>query len=48
MTARLTRRGTVERLFASLGDRLPLLQRSLRESIDDLDRAIRCREYAGA
>ena len=33
-------------LLAGLGDRLPVLQRSLRESIDDLERAIRCREFA--
>ena len=33
-------------LLASLGDRFPVLQRSLREAIDDLERAIRCREYA--
>ena len=33
-------------VLASLGDTLPVLQRSLRESIDDLERAIKCREYA--
>ncbi len=33
-------------LLAGLGDTLPVLQRSLRESIDDLERAIRCREFA--
>ena len=33
-------------LLAGLGDRFPVLQRSLRESIDDLERAIRCREFA--
>ena len=35
-------------LLASLGDRLPVLQRSLREAIDDLDRAVRCREFAAS
>ena len=35
-------------LLASLGDTLPVLQRSLRESIDDLERAIRCREFAAS
>lgn len=32
-------------LLVELGDRLPLLTRSLREANDDLSRAIRCREY---
>ena len=32
--------------LAGLGDRLPLLQRSLREANDDLERAIRCRAFA--
>ncbi|PKN82289.1 MAG: aminopeptidase N [Chloroflexi bacterium HGW-Chloroflexi-9] len=36
-----------EVLLASLGDRLPTLQRQLREANDDLLRAIRCREFAG-
>ncbi len=35
-------------LLASLGDRLPVLQRSLREAIDDLERAVRCREFAAS
>ena len=35
-------------LLASLGDRFPVLQRSLRESLDDLERAIKCREFAGS
>ncbi len=35
-------------LLASLGDTLPVLQRSLREAIDDLERAIKCREYAAS
>ena len=37
-----------ERLLAQVGDRLPLLSRSLREANDDLSRAIRCREYAAS
>ena len=35
-------------LLTSLGDTLPVLQRSLREAIDDLERAIKCREYAAS
>ena len=35
-----------ERLLDEIGDELPLLRRSLRESNDDLLRAMRCREYA--
>ena len=34
--------------LAGLGDRLPLLQRSLREANDDLERAIRCRAFAAS
>ncbi len=34
--------------LADLGDRLPLLQRSLREANDDLERAIRCRAFAAS
>ena len=34
--------------LAGLGDRLPLLQRSLREANDDLGRAIRCRAFAAS
>ena len=34
--------------LAGLGDRLPLLQRSLREANDDLERAIRCRTFAAS
>jgi aminopeptidase N len=30
------------------GDRIPTLQRQLREAIDDLERAIRCREFAAS
>ncbi len=37
-----------ERLLAELGDRLPLLTRSLREANDDLLRAIKCREFAAS
>ncbi len=37
-----------ERLLADLGERLPLLTRSLREANDDLLRAIKCREYAAS
>jgi aminopeptidase N len=33
-------------LLADLGDRLPLLQRKLREANDDLDRALKCRAFA--
>ncbi|MGE3856163.1 MAG: aminopeptidase N [Dehalococcoidia bacterium] len=47
----LVDRETLERaqtLLASLGDTLPVLQRSLRESIDDLERAIKCREFAAS
>ncbi len=33
-------------LLGSIGDRLPVLQRRLREAIDDLERAIKCREFA--
>ncbi|MFA7248047.1 MAG: aminopeptidase N [Dehalococcoidia bacterium] len=45
----LVERPTLDRaraLLATLGDTLPVLQRSLREAIDDLERAIRCREFA--
>ena len=47
----LVDRETLERaqtLLASLGDTLPVLQRSLREAIDDLERAIKCREFAAS
>ncbi|MDA0269976.1 MAG: aminopeptidase N [Chloroflexi bacterium] len=37
-----------EAVLASMGDRLPTLQRKLRETNDDLLRAIRCREFASA
>ena len=37
-----------QELLSSLGDTLPVLQRSLRESIDDLERAIKCREFAAS
>ena len=33
-------------LVAELGDRLPLLQRKLREANDDLERALKCRAFA--
>jgi aminopeptidase N len=35
-------------LLAETGERLPVLQRRLRETIDDLERAIRCREFAAS
>jgi aminopeptidase N len=35
-----------ERLLAEVGDRLPLLTRTLREANDDLERAIKCRAFA--
>ncbi|MDA0350637.1 MAG: aminopeptidase N [Chloroflexi bacterium] len=35
-------------LLDSLGDRLPLLQRKLREANDDLERAIKCRAFAAS
>ncbi len=35
-----------ERLLAEVGGRLPTLERKLREANDDLERAIRCQEYA--
>ena len=37
-----------ERLLEEIGDRLPLLTRRLLEANDDLARAIKCREFAGA
>jgi aminopeptidase N len=37
-----------ERLLSAIGDRLPTLKRSLREANDDLDRAIKCREFAAS
>ena len=37
-----------ERLLEEVGDRLPLLTRTLREANDDLDRAIKCRAFAGS
>ncbi|MDA0301592.1 MAG: aminopeptidase N [Chloroflexi bacterium] len=40
--------GRAQSLLASLADTLPVLQRSLRESIDDLERAVKCREYAAS
>ena len=33
-------------LLATVGDDQPVLRRSLREAIDDLERAIKCREFA--
>ena len=35
-------------LIGEIGDGLPLLARSLREANDDLERAIRCREFAAS
>ncbi|MQA00097.1 MAG: aminopeptidase N [Dehalococcoidia bacterium] len=35
-------------LLDSLGDRLPLLRRSLREANDDLERALKCRAFAAS
>ena len=35
-----------ERLLSAIGDRLPTLERSLRETNDDLARAIKCRAFA--
>ena len=35
-------------LLGELGERLPLLRRSLREANDDLERAIRCRAFAAS
>ncbi len=35
-------------LIEEIGDGLPLLARSLREANDDLERAIRCREFAAS
>ena len=35
-------------LLAEIDERLPLLARSLREANDDLERAIRCREFASS
>ncbi|MGE0571512.1 MAG: aminopeptidase N [Dehalococcoidia bacterium] len=37
-----------EELLGSLGDRLPMLTRMLREANDDLLRSIRCREFAAS
>ena len=35
-------------LLGEIGERLPLLRRSLREANDDLERAIRCRAFAAS
>jgi len=35
-------------LLAELGDRLPMLQRKLRETNDDLERALKCRAFAAS
>ena len=35
-------------LLGEIGDAVPLLARSLREANDDLERAIRCREFAAS
>lgn len=37
-----------QRLLAEHGDRLPTLRRQLLEANDDLQRAIRCREFAAS
>ena len=37
-----------EALLAEHGDRLPTLRRQLLEAIDDLNRALRCREFAAS
>ncbi|MDZ7728515.1 MAG: aminopeptidase N [Dehalococcoidia bacterium] len=38
--------GQSEQLLAQIDERLPTLRRKLREANDDLERAIKCREYA--
>jgi aminopeptidase N len=35
-----------QRVLDEAGGRLPVLQRRLREAMDDLERAIKCREFA--
>jgi aminopeptidase N len=35
-------------LLADIGDRLPVLQRRLREANDDLERSLKCRAFAAS